>query len=260
MNRFFAIVGALALGAGTMYYLDPQQGRRRRALVGDRIDSVSHDARHYLASQRKRATDRVRGLFAQVRSRMLAGPPTDQQLHGHLRSRLGRVVSYPHAIETEVMQGRVTLRGDILQREYNPLMTEIWALPGVAAVDSQLAQHAEPGNIPGMQGRARRIGSTRLHGYARNAATALAVAGGLTAGLRALRAEGPVSTGMFSLAFALFAFGMGDGAQRLVRQRRWRRMQPGTRQAAEAAQRERPSEKAVEEETPALLTPPESWH
>lgn len=260
MKQLFTVLGALALGAGAMYYLDPEQGRRRRALVGDKVDSVTHDTRDYVQSRRKQTADRVRGLFARMRSRLRSEPPTDQQLYGQIRARLGRAVSYPHAIETDVQQGRVILRGDVLEGEYNLLMAEIWSMPGVKAIDSQLSQHAESGTVPSLQGRPRRTGRARLRHFARNAAATLALTGGIGAGIKALRRQaGGTSIGMLSLAIALLAYGVGDGA-RLVRQRRqWRGKPSRAARPAEAGAEQAPPERAAEA-TPALLSSTAAWH
>lgn len=257
MKQLFTLVGALALGAGAMYYLDPQQGRRRRALVGDKVNSVSHDARDYLESRRKHAADRVQGMVSRVRSRFSAEMPGDQQLDGQIRSRLGRAVSYPHAIETQVREGGVLLRGDILEGEVNALMAEIWSIRGVRSIDCQLNIHAEPGQVPSLQGRAHRTRRARARYFARNVATLLAVAGGLGAILKALRTEGS-ATGLFSLATTLLALGMGDGAQRLVRRRRSSVHNQRARPAADI--RVEPPRERVDEGVPALLNPGAAFH
>ncbi|MBS1189743.1 MAG: hypothetical protein H6R10_1535 [Rhodocyclaceae bacterium] len=257
MKHFLNILGALALGAGAMYYFDPEQGRRRRALAGDRVDSLSHDARDYLDGRRKHAADRVRGLFARVRGRLSALPPGDQQLHGHVRSRLGRVVSHPHAIETEVQEGRVLLKGHILESEYNDLMVELWSLRGVKAIDSQLALHAEPGDVPGLQGQPHRHNARTRH-LAQDAAAALAVAGGLGLAAKALRAEGS-AFGLLSLAGVLLAYGMGDGARRLSYRRRLHQGRAPEHEAMPEAEAQ-PGAENMEEAIPAILTPPPAWH
>lgn len=264
MKHLFNLIGALALGAGAMYYLDPQQGRRRRALVGDKVDHFSHDARDYLDSRRKHASDRVRGMLARVRGRFLGGEaPSDQQLYGHVRSRLGRAVCYPHAVDIDVQQGRVLLKGDILEDDFNTLMAEIWSIRGVKSIDSQLALHAEAGNVPSLQGRPRRTRRARNRYFARNGMTLLAIAGGLAAIMRALRAEGP-ATGLLTVATALLAVGMGDGAQRIVRRRRGRisnqRAQPAEagHEAEHGAERQMPIR--ADEATPALLNPSAAFH
>lgn len=229
MKQLSTVLGALLLGAGAMYYFDPEQGRRRRALAADRLDSVSHDARDYLQGKRKRTADRMRGMFAAMRGRMNAGAPGDEQLNAQIRSRLGRIVSFPPAIETHVMQGRVQLRGDILANEFNPLMAEIWTLRGVTAIDSQLAQHTAPGSVPALQGKPRRAMRGRMRQLRRSATTALAVSAGIGAGIGALRAaSGGRAVSMLSLALGLLTWGL-KGAGRLMPMRQSGRARGGER-------------------------------
>lgn len=217
MNRLLTFIGAAALGASAMYYLDPEHGRRRRADMGSRMDGLSHDTRDYIDRQRKRGADRIQGVLARMRGRLEARPLSDQQLHGRLRSRLGRAVSYPHAVETEVQQGRVQLRGHILADEFNTLMTEIWSLPGVVAVDSQLSLHSQPGGVPALSGAPNRITRARMRSIGRDGASALALLGGLGLALRGMSREGMSKAGLLSVATALMAYGMGDGAVRMAR-------------------------------------------
>lgn len=219
MNRLLTFLSTVALGVSAMYYLDPELGRRRRAEVSRRMDGLSHDTRDYLDKQRKRGVDRLQGAVARMRGRLESRPMSDQQLHGRLRSRLGRAVSYPHGIETEVQQGRVQLRGHVLADEFNVLMTEIWSLPGVTAVDSQLSLHSEPGGVPALSGVPNRITRARLSHLGRSSLPALALVGGLGAGLRGLSRQGASKAGLLSLATVLLAYGMGSGATRIARQR-----------------------------------------
>lgn len=256
MKQISTVLGALLLGAGAMYYFDPEQGRRRRALVADRVDSVSHDARDYLEGKRKRTADRVRGLFASARSRMTSAPPSDEQLNAQIRSRLGRAVSFPHAVETNVQQGRVQLRGFILADEFNPLMAEIWTLRGVTAIDSQLSQHTEPGNVPALQGKPRRARRVRMRNLRRTAATALAIGGGIGASLGALRAEGGVRAGMLSLALGLLAWGL-SGARRMMAMRHGR---PAQAPIEIAEPRAEPRPETAVGVTTAEPAPPSAWH
>ncbi|NTV11110.1 MAG: hypothetical protein HGA47_10095 [Zoogloea sp.] len=258
-TELFTILGALLVGAGAMYYLDPEQGRRRRAMVVERVDSASRETRGYLESRRKRSADKVRGMLARMRGRLAAQqPPDDQQLEGHVRSRLGRAVSYPHAIETRVEHGRVAFRGDILARELNILMAETWAIPGIIAIDNHLSLHDEPGNVPRLQGRPHRRGRVRALHLAGSVAPALALAGSLGAGLGALRAQGAAKSNLFSVAVALFAYGMGDGARRLMRQRRG--MQQGPQAVETAGARAHKSQERTGATTTMPLNPSSMRH
>lgn len=247
VSPILAAIGALALGAGAMYYLDPEQGRRRRALISDKYNSATHHTRETLEAQRTRAADHAHGWLARARHTFSRAPVTDEQLNGRIRARLGRLVSYPHGIETQVSLGRVTLRGAVLSAEVNTLMSAIWSMRGVTGVDNQLSVHDEPGNVPGLQGKPREARRGRYRVQARNAASALAVLGGLGAGLGAVNAHGRARTGALSLATALLALGLGDNLRRAIRLRQSR----PHGESGEARQLPRREPATVEEIAPA---------
>jgi pyruvate carboxylase len=61
------IVGALALGALAMFLLDPVQGRRRRALVRDKMVGVATTTRKRADATSRDIANRARGMVAEVR-------------------------------------------------------------------------------------------------------------------------------------------------------------------------------------------------
>ena len=208
MNITSLLVGAGA-GAGLMYLLDPDAGNRRRALMrdqlmrarnltGDAVDATSRDMRN-----------RARGVVADLRSRLLPGDVSDEVLQERVRARLGQIVRYARSIETTVDDGRVTLRGPVLADDVTRLVRRVGQVPGVGSVDNRLDVHAEPGNVPGLQGaEVSSAGGQVLQLVHRNlsprARVATGVGGAMLAlwGLRRLNAAGlPVATiGMALLA------------------------------------------------------------
>jgi gas vesicle protein len=56
------VVGALALGAGLMFLLDPTQGRRRRALIRDKAVSYTNEATRYAQSTGRHLSNKAQGL------------------------------------------------------------------------------------------------------------------------------------------------------------------------------------------------------
>jgi hypothetical protein len=70
-NSSLNLIGGLAiglcLGAGLMYYLDPKQGRRRRALVRDRAVYLAHETEDLATAKARHMGDRARGIVAQTR-------------------------------------------------------------------------------------------------------------------------------------------------------------------------------------------------
>ena len=115
MTSKTSVIGGFGLGAGLMYLLDPDRGRRRRAMVRDRISSRIGDSEAFLGKTARDSANRARGLLARTRTRVTpGGRVSDEVLAERVRSKLGRYVSHPGAIEVDAQRGRVVLRGPIL--------------------------------------------------------------------------------------------------------------------------------------------------
>ena len=153
--RLLTTLAALAVGAAAMYYADPETGRRRRVVTRDKLNAASHDASHLARMKSKRASDRLKGLMARARFGEASPPRDDDQLCERIRSRLGRVVSHPKAIDVEVRQGRVHLSGHILADELDGLLRTVSSMAGVHGVDNMLSVHQVPGTTPELQGSRR---------------------------------------------------------------------------------------------------------
>jgi hypothetical protein len=76
-----------------------------------------------------------------------------------VRSKLGRVVSHPHAIEVSAQNGRITLAGPILTEEVPYLLACVNRVSGVNEVVNHLEPHAAADNHPSLQGGREREGS-----------------------------------------------------------------------------------------------------
>ncbi len=155
MNRL--LVGG-ALGALAMYFLDPSQGRRRRARTRDKL---AHAARVAGEAGKVTALDtahRAQGVIAEAK-RMLSGEPTDDEtLACRVRAALGRVVSHSHALEVFVDRGHVDLSGPILADEVRGLLAAVREVPGVRGVSDHLTVHRSAEGIPSLQGGTPRRG------------------------------------------------------------------------------------------------------
>jgi uncharacterized membrane protein len=136
-----------------MYFLDPYQGRRRRALVRDKFWSAWVQSSDLLAKAARDLGNRASGIMAEARYAFAEEDVDDATLVARVRSQVGRAVSHPRAIEVTATQGRVTLRGPILAHEVARLLQMVRSVRGVQALDNQLDVHEQADNIPGLQGR-----------------------------------------------------------------------------------------------------------
>jgi hypothetical protein len=155
MARGNDFVLGVMLGAGLMYFLDPDRGRRRRALLRDRAVHFGHeleDLGETLAGQARHLRNQAAGTIAEARARLEREELDDETLTARVRAELGRLVSNPGSIGVAADHGRVTLTGPVLAREADLLVDGVEAVRGVADVIDRLQVHEHPGDVPGRQG------------------------------------------------------------------------------------------------------------
>src|SRR5688572_27349928 len=126
LNQSLPALGGIgigvAMGATAMYLMDPNRGRRRRALARDRLNHATHVVQEGARVTARDLNNRFYGLLATVCNLFRRGSTNDEVVIRRVRSKLGREVSHPHAVEVAVHDGRVTLSGPILAREVDPLL------------------------------------------------------------------------------------------------------------------------------------------
>jgi osmotically-inducible protein OsmY len=152
MNKVLKVVGAIGLGAGLMYLLDPDRGKRRRALLRNKAEHATRIAADVAGKTRRDVRNHLRGVFAEVQSLCRTREVSDSVLEARVRSKLGRVVSHPHAVAVKTDQGIVTLSGPVLADELHPLLDAVAAIGGVKSIENWVEVHEQPGTIPALQG------------------------------------------------------------------------------------------------------------
>jgi BON domain-containing protein len=141
------LLGGVGLGAGLMYLLDPEGGRRRRALARDK---AVHGLKVSGKALRKTSADvgnRTRGLVAGAASRLRKGSADDRKLEGRVRSKLGRHLSNPSALQVQCQDGLVILSGPVLTSELDKLLAKVQKIKGVHEVESRLEIHDGEENV-----------------------------------------------------------------------------------------------------------------
>jgi uncharacterized membrane protein len=152
------VVGA-ALSALAMYMLDPDRGRRRRALVRDKVRSAVTGSTDWLDMAVRDISSRAQGLRAMaLRPFRRKGVPDDLALIERVRARMGRVVSHPHALQIGARSGRVVLSGPILASEADAFLDAVRSIEGVSEVEDHLVIYERPDSIPSLQGGVPRPG------------------------------------------------------------------------------------------------------
>lgn len=141
-----------------MYLFDPDRGRRRRALVRDKLVSARHQLRDASDVTATDVLNRTTGQVARLRSLLRNEAPSDEALLQNVRRELGFIVAHPKAIDVAVDQSRVTLSGPVLADEVEDLLSAVSTMRGVTSVDNRLTVHREPGSVPALQGPPARRG------------------------------------------------------------------------------------------------------
>jgi hypothetical protein len=158
MSSALQFLSGMAVGAGLTYLLDPDMGRRRRALLRDKGVRALNQFDEFSRATPRDVTHRAQGLAAEARALLSSKEAPDDVLTERVRAHLGRVVSHPSAVEVTAHDGTVTLSGPILQEERDRLLAAVRSVRGVKDVVDRLETHAQPGDHPALQGGRRRPG------------------------------------------------------------------------------------------------------
>ena len=226
MNKALTFGAGLGLGTGVMFLLDPDRGKRRRALLRDKVAHAARKANEGAETTAHDLSNRARGIVAQLRSRMAGDEVSDDVLIDRVRSKIGRVVSHPSAIKVEAKSGEVTLSGPVLEHEVNALLKCAKYVRGVNELSDALEVHKEAGDHPSLQGGQRRRGSRfefMQEHWSPAARLAASAAGASLAVIGAARRDA-LGTGLGAAGLLLLArgitnvelkrmAGLGDGSQ-----------------------------------------------
>mgnify|MGYP003291198322 CR=1 FL=1 len=219
MNRGLTFGTALGLGTAAMFLLDPDRGKRRRAMLRDKVNWCTRKTREGLRVTAGDFNNRARGITSTLQSKFSSAEIDDGVIVDRVRAKLGRIVSHPHAIKVTAIDGHVLLSGPILEKEVDNLLACVSRVDGVTDVTNNLEVHQEAGNHPALQGGKEPQGSQfeffqenwspAARVVAGSAGAALAIYGGtrrdaLGAGLGAagllLLTRGITNTGLKRLA------------------------------------------------------------
>jgi len=156
INAGVSVIGGVGLGAGLgaglMYFLDPDRGRRRRALLRDQLVAGVHKLGDAVDATSRDLSHRAHGVWAEGSHLVKHEKVSDEVLTARVRSRLGRAVSHPHAIQVIAEDGHVSLVGPVLASEVDDLLSCIKHVRGVTEVENRLTIYPQAEGISALQG------------------------------------------------------------------------------------------------------------
>jgi uncharacterized membrane protein len=155
MRRSIATLAAAGLGAAAMYWLDPQNGKRRRAEARNQAVHAIHRFNTGADVVSRDAKNRLRGAFAHLAAARRATDVDDPTLVARARSALGRVTSHAHAVQVSAKDGCIDLTGSVLEDERQAVLGAMTHVRGVRQIENHLKAYEKAGEVPELQGNAR---------------------------------------------------------------------------------------------------------
>lgn len=161
MGRLSSLLWGAAIGAGLMYFLDPDNGNRRKAMVRDRAYRLQNKGDQALDTAFNDLRMRTRGLLAKGMAMVSEEGIPDYIIEERIKSRMGFFMRHPGAVEVSMQGRKAVLSGDVLENEVDDLLKGIQQMRGVKEVQNNLRVHSDAGDITQLQGEGWPPGDTR---------------------------------------------------------------------------------------------------
>jgi hypothetical protein len=182
--RIASLIGGLGAGAALVYFLDPKKGAARRSLVRDKAGAVWDAKMSAKRAMLKDARNRLQGVAAVAREKLVHEPIPDERLVARVRSAIGHVLSHPRAIEVTAENGHVHLHGLVFSSELDRLLQVAAKVSGVQSVEHDLDVRHTAEGVPELQGSTETPEQRRerlQQGLRPATALAVGIAGGVLA-------------------------------------------------------------------------------
>ena len=145
------LLTSFGLGVGLMYFLDPQYGNRRRALVRDKVNKVVNDLDVTLDQAMEDSRNRARGALYEMIARLSNEGAPDWILEERVRSNLGRLARRAGGVDVRAEGGRIHLSGPVLREDVDDIVKTAQRSRGVYGIENELQVFDSPRDIPALQ-------------------------------------------------------------------------------------------------------------
>lgn len=146
------LLTSVGLGAGLMYFLDPVQGNRRRAMVRDKANSLVNRVDDSIAVAMDDMRNRARGVLAELSAKLSDQGAPDWILEERVRTNLGRMARHARGVEVRADGGWIFLTGPVLKEDVDEIVNIASRTRGVHGVKNELQVFDSPESIPALQG------------------------------------------------------------------------------------------------------------
>jgi uncharacterized membrane protein len=145
------ILVTLGVGAGLMYFLDPQQGKRRRALIQDRANRWINNLDESLEVGMEDIRNQARGVLSELTAKFSREDTPDWLLEERVRAVLGRVTRHSRLLDIRSDRGHVIISGPALRVDRDEIMKSASRTRGVSSVEDELRVYETEKDFPSMQ-------------------------------------------------------------------------------------------------------------
>ena len=150
--RLKTLITTIGVGAGLMYFLDPQHGDRRRAMVRDRANSFVNNIDDSIDRAVEDARNRARGVLSEMTARLSDQGAPDWILEERVRANLGRAGGRGRAVSVTADGGIINLDGHVLREDEETMVKTALRTRGVHGVENRLKVVDTSQDIPALQG------------------------------------------------------------------------------------------------------------
>lgn len=145
------LLTTVGLGAGLMYFLDPQHGTRRRTMVIDKANRFVNNIDESIDIAVEDARNRARGVLSEMTARLSDQGAPDWILEERVRSNIGRLARHTRALDIRADGGRISLSGPVLREDEDAVVKAALRTRGVHGVENQLQMFDDSQDIPALQ-------------------------------------------------------------------------------------------------------------
>lgn len=146
------LLASIGLGAGLMYFFDPEHGEQRRTMVRDRANNLVNNFDESIDMAMDNARHRIRGVLSEMTAKVSGQGSPDWILEERVRSSLGRMA---RGIMISANDGQITLSGPVLRDDEDIVIKTAMRTRGVHGVQNQLKAVDDAQEISSLQGTQR---------------------------------------------------------------------------------------------------------
>lgn len=145
------LLTTVGIGAAVMYFLDPQLGNRRRALVRDRVNSWINSLDDSIDKVMEDTRNRARGVLSEMTAKLSDQGAPDWILEERVRAALGRATRHSRLLGIRSDGGRILLSGPALRSEKDEILKSAARTRGVHSVEDELQVFEKEKDLPSLQ-------------------------------------------------------------------------------------------------------------